>query len=235
MLRAAGVTAERVEPGHFDGMCRLDGDAQVMAALGGIRPREVTAAHLAFDMEQWEEHGFGMYALVTDGEGVVGRAGLRSNDLGGTREFEIGYSLLPELWGRGIMTAVVDQIVATAALASLATSVVCHRRSGERPVAAGPGQGGLRLRAGTRAGRGDPAPVPAATRARAVGRRTWGNHRRRLSGRPVRRPAGRRTGRAAPGADPSRLEGAGPGMWHRANRRAAERARPSRHRGRQLI
>lgn len=124
VLRAAGVTADRVEPGHFDGMCRLDGDARVMAALGGIRPREVTAAHLAFDMEQWEEHGFGMYALVTDGEGVVGRAGLRSNDLGGTRELEIGYSLLPELWGRGIMTAVVGQIVATAALASLATSVV---------------------------------------------------------------------------------------------------------------
>ncbi len=124
VLRAAGVTAERVEPGHLDGMCRLDGDARVMAALGGIRPREVTAAHLGFDIEQWDEHGFGMYALVVEGEGVVGRAGLRSKVLDGSPEVEVAYSLLSELWGRGITTAVVDQVVATAGLASLAGSVV---------------------------------------------------------------------------------------------------------------
>ncbi len=124
MLRPAGVTAERVELRHLDGFCRLEGDPRVMAALGGVRPREVTAAHLGFDMEQWDEHGFGMYALVADGDGVVGRAGLRSKVLGGVPEVEVGYSLVPELWGRGITTAAVDQIVATAGLASLAGSVI---------------------------------------------------------------------------------------------------------------
>jgi len=124
VLRAAGMTAERIQPAHLDGLCRLDGDARVMATLGGLRPREVTEADLGFDMERWDEHGFGMYALVAGGEGVVGRAGLRSKVLWGAPEVEVGYSLAPQLWGRGVATAVVDQIVATAGLAALAGSVV---------------------------------------------------------------------------------------------------------------
>jgi RimJ/RimL family protein N-acetyltransferase len=124
VLHVAGLTAVRVEAGHLDGLCRLDGDQRVMQTLGGPRSRETTETHLRFDIEQWEEHGFGMYALVSDAEGVVGRVGLRSKVLDAKPEVEVGYSLVPGLWGRGIVTTAVERIVGLAALTCLAGSVV---------------------------------------------------------------------------------------------------------------
>lgn len=35
VVHVAGLTAERVEAGHLDGLCRLDGDRRVMETLGG--------------------------------------------------------------------------------------------------------------------------------------------------------------------------------------------------------
>lgn len=127
VVDVAGFAAERVEAGHLDGLCRLDSDWRVMESLGGPRSRETTETYLRFDVEQWEEHGFGMYASVSkvasEVEGVVGRVGQRSNVLDGRPEVEVGYSLAPRLWGRGIVTAAVDQIVGLAALTGLAGSV----------------------------------------------------------------------------------------------------------------
>ncbi len=122
-FRVAGLVASRVGPEYLDGLVGLDSDPQVMASLGGPRAREVTEAHLRYDIQQWEREGFGMYALGADGGQVIGRAGLRATVLAGVREVELGYSLLPGWWGRGIATAAVDQIVGLAGLAGLAGSI----------------------------------------------------------------------------------------------------------------
>ncbi|MDA8285512.1 MAG: GNAT family N-acetyltransferase [Actinomycetota bacterium] len=122
-FRVAGLAATRVGPEHLDGLVGLDSDPQVMASLGGPRPREVTEAHLGYDMEQWEREGFGMYALVAEGGDVIGRAGFRSTVLAGVEEVEVGYSLLTGWWGRGIATAAVDQIIGLAGLTELALSI----------------------------------------------------------------------------------------------------------------
>lgn len=122
-FRVAGLAATRVGLEHLDGLVGLDSDPQVMASLGGPRAREVTEAHLGYDMEQWERRGFGMYVLDAGGGQVVGRAGLRSTVLAGAEEVEVGYSLLTGWWGRGIATAAVDQIVGLAGLTELTPSI----------------------------------------------------------------------------------------------------------------
>ena len=120
----AGLTARRVRPAHLDGLTGLDRDETMMATLGGVRPTATTEAHLGYDIEQWETHGFGMYVLVSQHGEVVGRVGLRSTVLAGRDEVEIAYSLLPDWQGQGIATAAVQRIVALASLTGLSRSVV---------------------------------------------------------------------------------------------------------------
>lgn len=118
------LTARRVCEADLEGMCRLDSDPETMATLGGPRPTEVTASHLRYDLDQWSTRGYGMYTLVTDAGEVAGRVGLRSAALLDRAEIEVGYSLLPRWWGRGIATAAVRQLAALAAHATLANSIV---------------------------------------------------------------------------------------------------------------
>ncbi len=123
-LMVGELTARRVGEADLEGMCRLDSDPDTMATLGGPRPPEVTSSHLRYDLDQWSTHGYGMYTLVTDTGEVAGRVGLRSKTLLDRPEIEVGYSLLPRWWGRGIATAAVRQIVALSAHATLADSIV---------------------------------------------------------------------------------------------------------------
>lgn len=96
--------------------------------------------HLRYDLQLWEEHGLGMYALVSDAAGVVGRVGLRSTSLLGRVEVEVAYSLRREWWGRGLATAgvrrlaelaeagqVSDSLVATVGMANLASVRVLQK------------------------------------------------------------------------------------------------------------
>ena len=52
---------------------------------------------------EWDEYGYGVWALELDGQ-LVGRGGLQY--LPDTGETEVDFILAPEFWGRGIATAV---------------------------------------------------------------------------------------------------------------------------------
>ncbi len=129
-FEVAGLIAERLDANHLTGLCRLDSDPLVMATLGGPRSTATTAEHLGYDMQRWEEHGVGMYALVSASAGLVGRAGLRSKILGERHETEVAYSLLPAWWGNGIATAVVCRLVKLAESRRVSDSLVATVTSG---------------------------------------------------------------------------------------------------------
>ena len=86
-------------------MHRLYGDPRVMRAFGPSGPWSLnqTTERVAEIVRHWERHRFGRYHLSLRESGeFVGRGGLEHDeDLGA---LDLGYSLLPHWWGRGLAT-----------------------------------------------------------------------------------------------------------------------------------
>lgn len=103
----ARLIAERLSGASLPDLRRMDQDQLFMAWLGGVRDGGGTAAYLAWNLEHWEEYGFGLWMLRDRGTGtMVGRAVLRHLDVEGVDEVEVGYGFVPEVWGRGLATEV---------------------------------------------------------------------------------------------------------------------------------
>lgn len=99
------LTAERVGAQHFDDLCRMHGDARVMATLGGVRDDAKTRAFLDASLEHWTRHGFGLWIIRDRStDDFAGRAGLLHVEVEGAPEIELAYAFLPPYWGRGLAT-----------------------------------------------------------------------------------------------------------------------------------
>ncbi len=106
------LCAERVELGHRDDLRRMDGNPELMARLGGVRPASVTDEYLENSIRHWSEFGFGVWILRDRQTGrLAGRALLRHVPIDGMDEIEVGYGLFPEFWGRGLATEIAAAIV----------------------------------------------------------------------------------------------------------------------------
>jgi len=78
-----------------------------MALLGGVRDAVQTAEYLERNLAHWDRYGHGVYLmrdLATDA--FAGLGCLRHLRLDEQDEIEIGYSLFPEYWGRGLATEI---------------------------------------------------------------------------------------------------------------------------------
>src|SRR5271169_3297822 len=101
------LLAERLRPEHYADLLRMHADPVQMELLGGVRDEGQTTAYLEKNLAHWAEHGFGSWMLRDAASGrVVGRAILRHLDLDGADEVEVGYSLDPAFWGRGLATEI---------------------------------------------------------------------------------------------------------------------------------
>lgn len=102
------LRAERLQPIHLADLRRLHRDADVMERIGGLRNEAQTAQYLAYNLRHWSQHGFGLWVLrereADTGAPVVGLAMLRYLPLDGVDEVEVGYALVPSLWGKGLAT-----------------------------------------------------------------------------------------------------------------------------------
>lgn len=77
-------------------------DVTVMKYLSP-RSKEQTEESLCRHIQQWQEHNFGMWAVVDKITGkLIGRCGLGFLDR--TPEVELGYVFAQEYWGKGIAT-----------------------------------------------------------------------------------------------------------------------------------
>ncbi|HTT69248.1 MAG TPA: GNAT family N-acetyltransferase [Gemmatimonadales bacterium] len=103
----ARLVAERLREEHYGDLLRMHSDPAQMAMLGGVRDEAQTAEYLAKNLAHWAAHGFGAW-MLRDGvsRGIVGRAILRHLDVDGVDEVEVGYSLDPACWGRGLATEI---------------------------------------------------------------------------------------------------------------------------------
>ena len=97
------LTAERIREEHTHDIHRMLQDPEQMAMLGGVPAVGETAAYMTRSLEHWEQHGFGVWILRDRLQQVVaGRVLLRHLLLDSRDEIELGYSLLPCLWGKGL-------------------------------------------------------------------------------------------------------------------------------------
>src|SRR3954447_15363850 len=92
-------------------MVALNADPEVMRFVAPNRPltRAETAAQLERFVAHWDEHGFGLWAVVPrlePGAGGVGFAGLAIPSFlpAMLPAVEVGWRLAPARWGRGLAT-----------------------------------------------------------------------------------------------------------------------------------
>lgn len=105
VLKTRRLSLRPLTGADLQDMHRLYGDPQVMHAFDPSGPWSLdkTAERVTAMLGHWERQGFGRchMSLRSTGE-FVGRGGLeRDEDLGG---LDLGYSLLPRWWGKGLAT-----------------------------------------------------------------------------------------------------------------------------------
>jgi [ribosomal protein S5]-alanine N-acetyltransferase len=119
-FHTARLAAEPIGMGRCGELAEMNRDERVMEWLGGgAADAHETHSWIEEKTAHWHRYGFGVWVLSDLQTGaLVGRAGLQHTDVQGADEVELLYSLLPELWGRGLATE------AGAALLGIAFSVV---------------------------------------------------------------------------------------------------------------
>jgi RimJ/RimL family protein N-acetyltransferase len=106
-FETARLTAERLLPEHRTEIHRMHQDARQMALLGGVRDDAKTDAYMEYNLGHWAQYNFGLWIMRDNGDGAVaGRGMLRHVLLDGEDEVEVGYSLYPAFWGRGLATEI---------------------------------------------------------------------------------------------------------------------------------
>lgn len=89
-------------PEDFDDLFRLYSDPEVMKYLSP-RTREQTQASLCKHIQHWQEHNFGMWAVIDkQSSKIIGRCGL--GFLENTGEVELGYVFDKSYWNMGLAT-----------------------------------------------------------------------------------------------------------------------------------
>lgn len=101
-IETARLRLRHFSQNDFQDLYRLYSDAEVMKYLS-MRTREQTQASLSKQIQHWQQHNFGMWAVVERESGkIIGRCGLGFLD--NTSEVGLGYVFDKSYWNRGIAT-----------------------------------------------------------------------------------------------------------------------------------
>ena len=114
------MTGWRVRPptaDDLDAVHRIHGDPRTNRHNPAGPDADVAASRARLEdwLAHWDEHGFG-YGAVEDADGVViGFSGVRTEVWLGRPVLNLYYRFTPEVWGRGIASAVAAHAIAHAA------------------------------------------------------------------------------------------------------------------------
>jgi len=109
------MRGERLGPKHIEVLAPILADPRVGATMGGVRTREEVAEQLAAEHERWERDGMGYWMLFLSATGEpVARGGISRAVFDGRDEVEVGWTVAPDHWGRGLATELGAAAVAVA-------------------------------------------------------------------------------------------------------------------------
>jgi [ribosomal protein S5]-alanine N-acetyltransferase len=101
-VEAVRLRGERLASRHWDIWRRMGTDARLMATLGGIWTDAQAREKLESHCHHWDQYGHGQWLFfMKDSAHFVGRCGIRKMIVNAKEEVELGYSVIPELWGQG--------------------------------------------------------------------------------------------------------------------------------------
>ncbi len=125
--------AERLQAHHFDELCQMHRNPEVMATLGGIRSDELTRQFLHDNLAHWQRWGYGLWVFRDKASGdFVGRGGLRNVQIEDSDAVELAYALMPAFWGKGLATEMSEAILAVGFDRLGLTNAVCFTLTANR-------------------------------------------------------------------------------------------------------
>jgi len=89
-------------PSDVDERAAMFADKQTMRYYPRVKSRDETVDWIKWNLGSYRQHGFGLWAvdLKSTGE-FLGECGLVVQEIDGTREIELGYSIKRSHWGQG--------------------------------------------------------------------------------------------------------------------------------------
>ena len=105
-LQTARLLLRTMRESDADALLAVFADPQVMAAFG-VAPfnREQMAQWVERNLQHQREHGYGLFTVIHQGEGVViGDCGLEHMTVDGTSTVELGYDMRSDYWNQGYAT-----------------------------------------------------------------------------------------------------------------------------------
>jgi RimJ/RimL family protein N-acetyltransferase len=104
LIETERLILRRLEPADLDALVRWNADPEFTRHLAGPQTREQTIEALERWQRHWDEHGFGLLAVVDKASGAtIGRTGPQYHRAW-PHDPEIGWALDPDWWGRGVAT-----------------------------------------------------------------------------------------------------------------------------------
>jgi RimJ/RimL family protein N-acetyltransferase len=89
----------------LDYLFAILGDAETMRFYPAPKTRDETAAWIEWNLRNYRDHGFGLWALVLKETGeFVGDCGLTVQDVDGESLVEVGYHVKKTHWRQGLAT-----------------------------------------------------------------------------------------------------------------------------------
>lgn len=116
----------KVEENDVSDLYRLNSDPDVAKTMGFIRTKEQTRDRLQIWLDDWKQHGYGVWIFHDKITGkFVGRAGLQHYLIDEKDEIELLYALMPEFWNKGLATEMGHGIIQLAFQEYKLSSLVC--------------------------------------------------------------------------------------------------------------
>lgn len=105
VLETERLILRRFTEEDVNALAAIHADPDVMRFFGGPRTFERTRLRLLDYLRDYEQLGFGKWAVILKGTGeLIGRCGPAIEVIEGKGEVEVGYDLGKAHWGRGLAT-----------------------------------------------------------------------------------------------------------------------------------
>lgn len=105
ILETDRLLLREMNPEDLPALCRVLQDEAAMYAYERAFSLEEVNAWLKRQLERYEQHGFGLWAVLLRNTGeVIGQCGLSVQDCGGREVLEVGYLFERKFWHHGYAT-----------------------------------------------------------------------------------------------------------------------------------